>query len=115
MINIIRRRNLQCDFFKDGKDVYEKIVSKAKCFCTKKYYKLILLDIYMPEWSGIKTCDKIAELMQKGEIPRNLNVVLISAHKEKDLNVPQYEFIKGFYQKPVSKNTVINILQQFYS
>ena len=115
MINIIRRRNLQCDFFKDGKDVYEKIVSKAKCFCTKKYYKLILLDIYMPEWSGIKTCDKIAELIQKGEIPRNLNVVLISAHKEKDLNVPQYEFIKGFYQKPVSKNTVINILQQFYS
>lgn len=115
MINIIRRRNLQCDFFKDGKDVYEKIVSKAKCFCTKKYYKLILLDIYMPEWSGIKTCDKIAELIQKGEIPRNLNVVLISAHKEKDLNVPKYEFIKGFYQKPVSKNTVINILQQFYS
>ena len=115
MINIIRRRNLQCDFFKDGKDVYEKIVSKAKCFCPKKYYKLILLDIYMPEWSGIKACDKIAELIQKGEIPKNLNVVLISAHKEKDLNIPQYEFIKGFYQKPVSKNTVINILQQFYS
>lgn len=115
MINIIKRQNLQCDFFKDGKDVYEKIVTKSKCFCTKKYYKLILLDIYMPEWSGIKTCDMIEELIKKGEIPKKLNVVLISAHKEKDINVPQYEFIKGFYQKPVSKNTVISILQQFYS
>lgn len=69
----------------------------------------------MPEWSGIKTCEKIEELITNGVIPKTLNVVLISAHKEKDINVPNYEFIKGFYQKPVSKNTVINILQQFYS
>lgn len=115
MINIIKKQNLDCDSFKDGKDCFDKIIKKSKCLCSNKYYKLILMDIYMPEWSGIKTCEKIEELITNGVIPKTLNVVLISAHKEKDINVPNYEFIKGFYQKPVSKNTVINILQQFYS
>lgn len=115
MMNIIKKQNLDCDSFKDGKDCFEKIIQKSNCLCSNKYYKLILMDIYMPEWSGIKTCEKIEELIANGVIPKTLNVVLISAHKEKDINVPNYDFIKGFYQKPVSKNTVINILQQFYS
>ena len=112
--SMIRSQKLKCDCFSDGKYCYEKILEKAKCNCKRKYYKLILMDIYMHEWSGIKTCEKIGELIQQDIIPKTINVVLISAHKEKDLNLPNYDFIKGFYQKPVCKKTIVSILNEFY-
>jgi CheY-like chemotaxis protein len=112
--SMIRSQKLKCDCFSDGKYCYEKILEKTKCNCKRKYYKLILMDIYMHEWSGIKTCEKIGELIQQDIIPKTINVVLISAHKEKDLNLPNYDFIKGFYQKPVCKKTIVSILNEFY-
>ena len=112
--SMIRSQKLKCDCFSDGRYCYEKILEKTKCNCKRKYYKLILMDIYMHEWSGIKTCEKIGELIQQDIIPKTINVVLISAHKEKDLNLPNYDFIKGFYQKPVCKKTIVSILNEFY-
>ena len=112
--SMIRSQKLKCDCFSDGKYCYEKILEKTKCNCKRKYYKLILMDIYMHEWSGIKTCEKIGELIEQDIIPKTINVVLISAHKEKDLNLPNYDFIKGFYQKPVCKKTIVSILNEFY-
>ena len=112
--SMIRSQKLKCDCFSDGKYCYEKILEKTKCNCKRKYYKLILMDIYMHEWSGIKTCEKIGELIQQDIIPKTINVVLISAHKEKDLNLPNYDFIQGFYQKPVCKKNIVSILNEFY-
>jgi CheY-like chemotaxis protein len=114
LYNVIKSQGYLCDCFSDGKYVYEKIIQKTMCNCDKKFYKLILLDIYMLDWSGIKTCEKINELIQRHVISRGLNVIIISAHKESDLDIPRYDFIKGFYQKPVSKRAVINILNEFY-
>ena len=112
--SMIRSQKLKCDCFSDGKYCYDKILEKTKCYCKRRYYKLILMDIYMHDWSGIKTCEKIGELIEKDIIPKTVNVVLISAHKEKDLNLPNYDFIKGFYQKPVCKKTIVSILNEFY-
>ena len=112
--SMIRSQKLKCDCFSDGKYCYDKILEKTKCYCKRRYYKLILMDIYMHDWSGIKTCEKIGELIAKDIIPKTVNVVLISAHKEKDLNIPNYDFIKGFYQKPVCKKTIVSILNEFY-
>ena len=112
---VIKNQGYACDSFSDGKYLYDKILQKISCNCEKKFYKLILLDIYMLDWSGIKTCDKINELIQRNRISRGLRVIIISAHKESDLDIPRYDFIKGFYQKPVNKRAVISILEDFYN
>ena len=112
---IMKNQGYACDSFSDGKYLYDKILQKISCNCEKKFYKLILLDIYMLDWSGIKTCDKINELVQRNRISRGLRVIIISAHKESDLDIPRYDFIKGFYQKPVNKRAVISILEDFYN
>lgn len=114
MMKMIQSQNYDSDYCKNGRECIHKMQSKLECDCNKRYYKLILLDVYMPDWDGIATCSKIKELIQSGIISPELNVVFISGHKLKDLLLPEYHFVQGFYQKPVNRATILSILEKYY-
>ena len=112
---IFSNLNIEADIANDGIDCYEQIIKKTKCNCDKKYYKLIILDIYMKYWDGFKTIEKIEQLRQEGIIKQNFNVVLITGHDIQEFVIPNFDFIKAVYKKPIKKETLSEIIDNYYN
>lgn len=113
--NLLAKMKLEADICGGGTECYEKIIKKTKCTCENKYYKLILLDIQMVPWNGIMTAYKIEELRQKGLLPDDFNLIFISGNRFSDFKIPQFPFIKAFYQKPITKSVLEEIVAKYYN
>ena len=73
------------------------------CTC---FYKLILLDCNMPVLNGYETCQRLLNLIKKGEIPK-VNIIACTAdetehNKEKCIN---YKFNEIIY-KPINRKVL---------
>ncbi len=69
----------------------------------------------MPGWDGIKTARKIGELVQKKTIPEDFSLIFISGNKFSEFKIPQFPFIKGFYQKPITFMVIKEIIASYYT
>lgn len=76
--------------------------------------KLVLLDINMPEMSGFE----FLEFMVLEEFPLNIDVVMVTsstAYADKILAEKYPQFVKGFVQKPLQIENLVEIMTGSYS
>ncbi len=74
----------------------------------------MICDIHMEPWDGLKLAEKIYDLTKKQIIPDNFNLIFISGDKKSEVKIPNYPFVKEFYQKPIHKNVLIEIIEKYY-
>lgn len=76
--------------------------------------KLVLLDINMPEMSGFE----FLEFMVLEEFPLNIDVVMVTsstAYADKILAEKYPQFVKGFVQKPLQIENLVEITTGSYT
>ncbi len=119
--NNLKKLNILCDSCSDGIECLDLINKRLekKCNCSKKNYKLILMDLIMPKMNGIEAVKNIQEMVNQNKIDdKYLNVVFISANvDQKDSLIDiqkKYPVVKGFLTKPVKITKIKDMLKRFY-
>jgi DNA-binding response OmpR family regulator len=96
----LEKRGFIVDFVTSGSEAIEKIANKK--------YELMLLDLLMPEMSGIETLKKVREIKSQVE----LSVVMVTAEDNVDSIVEALKLgANDFIQKPVNIDVAIARIQ----
>lgn len=93
--------NIEYEIFNNGTDLLKALEDGASP-------KLILLDINMPIMGGWEFLDKYQKFKNQKAV-----IMLTSSINDEDLNrSKKYDFVIGYYTKPVSMETIRKILDQ---
>ena len=116
---MIQKLGFESDVAFNGEECLNLIKEKKKanCFCKRKVYKLIFLDIVMPILDGIKTAKKIQEMIDKKEIEDKMNIVFVSGNidgNEIKESLLQIGCVKECLQKPMRIEKYQKIFQKYY-
>ena len=116
---MIKNIGYQTDAAYNGEECINLIKEKQKlnCKCNKNHYKLILLDIVMPELDGISTAKKVQEMITNKEIDDDIKIVFVSGNidgEELKNSLLQIECVKDCLQKPVGIDKYRKILEKYY-
>jgi len=86
----LEKRQLTVDFVSSGKEAIDAILNRK--------YEIVLLDIFMPELSGIETLKKIREIKSNVEI----SIIMVTAEDDVDSILEALKLgANDFIQKPV--------------
>ena len=78
----------------------------------RHYYRLVLMDLEMPEMDGMTAAGRIIEMREKGEIEGGVKVVACSAYSSKEDKAKCYRAgMDGYLEKPVSKESICTLLR----
>ena len=95
-------KNIECDVINEGKKGLESIQDKK--------YDLILLDLAMPDFSGL---DIIKSLKEDGALESNNIVVFTASSNRNVLEEIKNSGIKEILKKPCSLNELIAVLEKY--
>ena len=81
---------------------------------TEEYPLLILLDLNMPNWDGL---DFLESCRKCGRLPGYVRIFILSSSnlEEDKQRALAYEFVTGYIEKPLNKDSIKNILSHFQS
>jgi DNA-binding response OmpR family regulator len=97
--------NIECKIINDGNEGLNEILKEDE------YYDFILLDLTMPEFSGL---DIFKKLKDKNVLnSKNLIIFTASAKTDKEVNEIMKEGAKYFLRKPFSLNEILKIVEKF--
>ena len=104
----------KCDQAVNGEEAILKVSERSSNNCCKKYI-LIFMDINMPIMDGIQATQKLRFLMNNNQIPSTYIVALTAAHCSSEEDIKQFLSVgfDGFYQKPLSKQVFISIIEKY--
>lgn len=90
---ILEKKNFDCTFIQSGKNILETINSE------KEKFDLVLLDIVMPDISGLEILVKIREIFNSFELP----VIMVTAKGETEDIVEAFKLgASDYLVKPVN-------------
>ena len=81
-----------------------------------KNYKLILMDVIMPEMDGIQTAEEIQKMINNKEINDDLKIVFVSGNVDENLKsyLKKIDCFKDCFQKPLKPDRFEKIIQNYY-
>jgi len=116
---LLKKKNLFADNAINGRESIDKIKEKIKknCLeCNSKEYKLIFMDIMMPELDGIEACNIIQEMVNEKTLSENIKVLILTAHDSDIIRkrAGKIKIIKEFVSKPVKRSVIDELLNNHY-
>lgn len=107
---VLKENNINCpvDSVYDG---YEALRYMEDCDGSPD---LILLDLNMPNWDGL---DFLESCRKCGRLPGYVRIFILSSSnlEEDKQRALAYEFVTGYIEKPLNKDSIKNILSHFQS
>jgi CheY-like chemotaxis protein len=115
---LFKTNNIIIDTAVDGLDCLKKIQEKIQKKCTYciKSYKLIIMDVMMPNMDGIEASKQIHDLIKSGGMCSETKIIIVSAHEQDQIldRVKGISVIKEFVSKPIKKAKIEQILNMYY-
>lgn len=100
---MINRAGYLCDLAKNG--------SEALKLATTNLYKLVLMDIELPDMNGIDVTYKIRK---NGKPQRHVPIVALTSHTEEDIKDKcRKSGMNGFANKPIKQNDLCLLIHQY--
>jgi DNA-binding response OmpR family regulator len=95
-------KNIECDVINEGKKGLDSIQDEK--------YDLILLDLAMPEYSGL---DLINSLKEEGSIESRNIVIFTASSNRRLLDEIKDSGIKEILKKPCSLNDLVTLIEKY--
>jgi DNA-binding response OmpR family regulator len=95
-------KNIECDVINEGKKGLDSIQDEK--------YDLILLDLAMPEFSGL---DLINSLKEEGSIESRNIVIFTASSNRRLLDEIKDSGIKEIFKKPCSLNDLVAMIEKY--
>jgi DNA-binding response OmpR family regulator len=95
-------KNIECDVINEGKKGLDSIQDEK--------YDLILLDLAMPEFSGL---DLINSLKEEGSIESRNIVIFTASSNRRLLDEIKDSGIKEIFKKPCSLNDLVTLIEKY--
>ena len=95
-------KNIECDVINEGKKGLDSIQDEK--------YDLILLDLAMPEFSGL---DLINSLKEEGSIESRNIVIFTASSNRRLLDEIKDSGIKEILKKPCSLNDLVTLIEKY--
>eukprot|EP00340_Litonotus_pictus_P012680 CAMPEP_0170537868 /NCGR_PEP_ID=MMETSP0209-20121228/102974_1 /TAXON_ID=665100 ORGANISM="Litonotus pictus, Strain P1" /NCGR_SAMPLE_ID=MMETSP0209 /ASSEMBLY_ACC=CAM_ASM_000301 /LENGTH=1280 /DNA_ID=CAMNT_0010839455 /DNA_START=964 /DNA_END=4806 /DNA_ORIENTATION=- len=112
LLNLLSKQNIKADEAVNGIESVQMVLDKEICEnCSP--YKLIFMDIMMPEMDGITAS---RELSTKFDNPKYLNIIIVSAHDSEQVRemIQKIPLITTFISKPINKVKMKEVITEFY-
>jgi CheY-like chemotaxis protein len=110
MKKILNSFNLSCYEAANGLQAVEIIKKEAE---RNHFFKVIFMDLEMPEMDGMTAARLIVEMLRKGELPETTKVIACSAHSsETDKQACLLSGMNEYLEKPISKESVRRLLSE---
>lgn len=118
MKNILASLSFKSDEAIDGLEAITMISERFECNnCSK--YKLIFMDLMMPNMDGFEACSELNNFFCNLEILDEYvpKIIISSAHDEDSIrqSLQKNKLVKSFLPKPVNKLKIQNTLKTFYN
>lgn len=116
--NLLNSINLKSEEAEDGLEALKMIEERFDCKkCAK--FKLIFMDIYMPNMDGFQTCSELLNFFDSDDIDENIvkpNIIICSAHDVNHIreNISNNYLVKSFIGKPINKSKLLDSLKILY-
>ncbi len=96
---------IECKMINDGKTGLDEILNE------RGKYDLILLDIAMPNFSGIDVLNKL----KSEDLLRSENIIIFTASSVTDRDIDDFvaSGAKGVLKKPVSLDELTNLIEKY--
>lgn len=113
---LLKKAKLNCDSCNDGVEAVRKVKYNLTKTCCAVKYKLIFMDLMMPNMQGDEASRCIEQIyFQNNEIDI-LNIIVVSAHEGEYVSniLKGIKSIKYFIPKPINKKVLEEVLFKFY-
>lgn len=116
---LLKKKKLKADTAMNGRESIDRINEKLRIQCSEcnqVEYKLIFMDIMMPELDGIEASKLIQEMVEKKSLSENVKILILTAHDTEIIRkrAAGIKIIKEFISKPVKKSIVDELLNKHY-
>ena len=116
---LLKKKKISADSAINGRDCLDKINEKLNknCpECNQNEYKIIFMDVMMPELDGIEASNMIQEMVDKNLLSGNLKIIISTAHDSEVIRhrTREIKIIVEFISKPVKKSKIDELLNKYY-
>lgn len=110
LINLLKSRGIEADEACGGRECVDKVYGKYNCI-TCPSYKLIFMDIWMPEMDGIEA----SQLLNSSFSNNFIKIIIVSAHDQESVRdmCKMIPIISTFVKKPVNKKIMKELITKY--
>ena len=109
LFDFLEMSGIECKVFNNGREGLEEILNQ------RGTYGLILLDVAMPELSGLDVLEKLKKGGGDNNLLKEENIVIFTASSVRDGIIQEYvnQGVKEVLKKPVSMDELTQVIEKY--